>query len=50
MLIAKCFTLDGNGVFGLEVRGDGKGRGKTVRVAKSGVSSMQTSFGFLFLK
>lgn len=41
MLIAKCFTLDGNGVFGLEVSGDGKGRGKNVRAVKSGVSSMQ---------
>jgi hypothetical protein len=48
MLIAKCFTLDGNGVFGLKVRGDGKGRGKTVRAVKSGVSSMQKLFRFVF--
>jgi hypothetical protein len=40
MLIAKCFTLDGNGVSGLEVRGGGKGRGKTARAVKSGVSHM----------
>jgi hypothetical protein len=41
MLIAKCLTLEKNGVFGLKVRRGGKGKDK-MRLRETGVSFMET--------